>query len=227
MFGSVPVVYTRLQASCCLMLNLTPSSPVTQGPWQMGWTRLSLNLAPSTHTYHILSLLHLKAGAFERLESKDTGSSGFPAQALLLSFCNTSQRPLPAGSCAPKLGSPFPVSPSPLPRPPEATPCFLFCPSPQFLFPCFWPALFLDQTQAGWEVMRTRWTERRNCPNGYENVGAVRHGEKLEFFSNKMGFIATLPQSLPTTVYLDRNPIPIGHADADSFFPKSDDWYLF
>lgn len=63
--------------------------------------------------------------------------------------------------------------------------------------------------------------------------GAVRHGEKLEFFSNKMGFIATLPQSLPTTVYLDRNPIPIGHADADFFlffsffFPKSDDWYLF
>lgn len=48
--------------------------------------------------------------------------------------------------------------------------------------------------------------------------GAVRHGEKLEFFSNKMGFIATLPQSLPTTVYLDRNPIPIGHTDADFFY---------
>lgn len=68
--------------------------------------------------------------------------------------------------------------------------------------------------------MRTRWTECRNCPNGYENVGAVRHGVKLEFFSNKMGFIATLPQSLLTTVYLDRNPIPIGHADADSFFQR-------
>lgn len=25
-------------------------------------------------------------------------------------------------------------------------------------FPCFWPALFLDQTLAGWEVIRTRWT---------------------------------------------------------------------
>lgn len=62
---------------------------------------------------------------------------------------------------------------------------------------------------------------------GMRMWGAVRHGEKLEFFSNKMGFIATLPQSLPTTVYLDRNPIPTGHADADSFFPKSDDWYLF
>lgn len=95
-FGSMPVVYTGLQASCCLMLNLTPFSPVTQYPWQMGWTGLSLSLAPSTHIYHILSLLHLKAGAFERLESKDTGPSDFQAQAVLLSFCNISKRPLPA-----------------------------------------------------------------------------------------------------------------------------------
>lgn len=193
MFGSMPVVYTGLQASCCLMLNLMPFSPVTQCPWQMGWTGLSLNLAPSTHIYHILSLLHLKAGAFERLESKDTGPSGFPAQALLLSFCNISKWPLPAAGARLSWDPPFLSFPHLYPDLQRPPPCFLFCPSPQFLFPCFWPALFLDQTQAGWEVMRTRWTERRNCPNGYENVGAVRHGEKLEFFSNKMGFIATLP----------------------------------
>lgn len=40
------------------------------------------------------------------------------------------------------------------------------------------------------------------------------------FSAIKWDLSPTLPQSLPTTVYLDRNPIPVGHSDADFFFSQ-------
>lgn len=128
--------------------------------------------------------LHLKAGAFERLESKDAGFSGSPALALSWPFGLAPKPPLPATGPSLSWDPHFPVVnfTSTSTSKPHPTPRFLFCPSPQFLFPCFWPALFLDQTQAGWEVMRTRWTERRNCPNGYENVGSCQAWREAGIF---------------------------------------------
>lgn len=173
-------------------------SPVTQCPGQMGWTGLFLNLAPSTHIYHILfSPPPQSRCSFERLELK-IRSLWLPSLGLFyIFFCNISKWPLPAAVCA--CWIPLSCHSSPLPWPPKATPSFLFCPSPQFLS-LFLTCTFSDQILGRLRGNESQMDRAQKLPKCKENVGLSGMERSWNFSAIVLGFIATLPQSLPTNL---------------------------